>query len=106
VLFSGGSLVKDIATVDEDRRIEINTVFTEFEMSKVLPIVATFVAAGCVLPVLFLNALIDLILFLAIAIAAWLLIVLTKERAYKPVLFLYFIEGLWVFCRMFVISSG
>ncbi len=101
-VFSGGSLVKDIATVEEDKRSGIDTVFTKFEMKKALPIVATFVAAGCMLPILFLNTLPDLIFFPAIAIAAWLLIVLTKDRSYRPVLVLYFIEGLWVFYRMFL----
>jgi len=103
VLFSGGSLVKDIATVEEDNRLGIETVFTKFEMSRVLPIVATFVAAGCMLPILLLNALSDLILSLGMAIAAWLLIVLTKERAYRPVLVLYFMEGTWIFFRLFVV---
>jgi len=71
-------------------------------MRKSLPIVATFVAAGCMLPVLFLNALPDLILFLAVACGNWLLIVLMKGRSYRPVLALYFIEGLWVFYGMFL----
>ena len=101
-VFSGGSLVKDIATVEEDKRSGIDTIFTRFEMRKSLPIVATFVAAGCMLPVLFLNALPDLILFLAVACGNWLLIVLMKGRSYRPVLALYFIEGLWVFYGMFL----
>jgi 4-hydroxybenzoate polyprenyltransferase len=101
-VFSGGSLVKDIATVEEDKRSGIDTVFTKFEMKKALPIVATFVAVGCMLPIVFLNALPDLILFLAMAVAAWLLIVLMRDKSYRPVLFLYFIEGLWIFYEMFL----
>jgi len=95
--------VKDIATVEDDKLLGIETVFTKFRMSMVLPIVATFVAGGCILPILFLNSLPDLILSLGLAIAAWLLIVLTKERAYRPVLVLYFLEGTWIFLRLFVV---
>jgi 4-hydroxybenzoate polyprenyltransferase len=101
-VFSGGSLVKDIATVREDKQSGVFTVFTKFEMGKVLPIVSTFVAAGCILPVVFLNALPDLILFAAIGCGNWLLIVLMKSRSYRPVLVLYFTEGLWIFYRMFL----
>jgi 4-hydroxybenzoate polyprenyltransferase len=101
-VFSGGSLVKDIATVREDKQSGVSTVFTKFEMRKVLPIVSTFVAAGCILPLVFLNALPDLILFAAIGCGNWLLIVLMKSRSYRPVLVLYFIEGLWIFYRMFL----
>jgi len=101
-VFSVGSLVKDIATVEEDKRSGVCTVFTKFEMRKVLPVVSTFVAAGCILPVVFLNALPDLILFAAIGCGNWLLIVLMKSRSYRPVLALYFIEGLWIFYRMFL----
>ena len=101
-VFSGGSLVKDIATVREDKQSGVFTVFTKFEMRKMLPIVSTFVAAGCILPVVFLNALPDLILFAAIGCGNWLLIVLMRSRSYRPVLALYFTEGLWIFYRMFL----
>jgi 4-hydroxybenzoate polyprenyltransferase len=101
-VFSGGSLVKDIAGIDEDKRFGIDTVLTKFEMRKTVPVVATFVATGCILPALFLRALPDMTLFLSVACANWLLIVLMKGRSYRPVLVLYFIEGVWVFYRMFV----
>jgi len=103
-VFSGGSLLKDIGSVEEDKRSGIETVFTKLKQSRILPIVATFVAAGCALPVLFLNLPLDLILFAMVASSAWLLMMKKKEKSYKLVLGLYFIEGLWVFLRIFVVN--
>ena len=102
VLFSGGALLKDVASVEEDRRAGIDTVFTRLERNKALPIVATFVAAGMMLPTVFLGTLLDMLVFVGIGGGTWLLIVLVKHRCYRPVLVLYFIVGAWVFFRMFV----
>jgi 4-hydroxybenzoate polyprenyltransferase len=102
VLFSGGALLKDVASVEEDRRAGIDTVFTRLERNKALPIVAAFVAAGMMLPTVFLGTLLDMLVFVGIGGGTWLLIVLVKHRCYRPVLVLYFIVGAWVFFRMFV----
>jgi len=106
VIFSGGSLLKDITDVEGDRRSGIQTIFTRFETSIALLIVASFVAVGFVLPAIFLHALVDRALFLAMGIASWVLIILAKDKSYKPVLSLYFVEGMWVFIRLFVIGSS
>jgi len=106
VTFSGGSLLKDITEVERDKRFGIQTIFTRFNTRIVLPVVAGFVAVGFVLPAVFFHALVDRGLFLAMGIASWVLIILAKDRSYKPVLALYFIEGVWVFIRLFVIASS
>jgi len=105
VVFSGGSLLKDITNVERDRQSGIPTVFTQFEKSTALPIVASFVAVGFVLPAAFLSNLFDQILFLAMGGCAWFLMLLIRDRSYKPVLVMYFVEGLWVFFRLFIYSS-
>jgi 4-hydroxybenzoate polyprenyltransferase len=102
VLFSGGSLLKDVASVEEDRRAGIATVFTRFERNKALPIVAAFVAAGMMLPAIFLGNLLDILVFVGMGAGTWLLIVLAKDRCYRPVLVLYFILGAWIFFQMFM----
>jgi len=102
VLFSGGSMLKDVASVEEDRRAGIATVFTRFERNKALPIVAAFVAAGMMLPAVFLGTLFDVLVLVGVGAGTWLLIVLMKDSCYRPVLVLYFIVGAWVFFRMFV----
>jgi len=101
-LFSGGSLLKDVASVEEDRGAGIATLFTRFERNKALPAVAAFVAAGMMLPAVFLRTLLDMLVFAGIGAGTWLLIVLAKDRCYRPVLVIYFIVGAWVFFRMFV----
>jgi len=106
VIFSGGSLLKDITDVERDKRFGIRTIFTRFETRIALPVVASFVAIGFVLPAVFLHTLVDRALFLAMGIASWVLIILAKDRSYKPVLILYFVEGMWVFIRLFVTSSS
>jgi 4-hydroxybenzoate polyprenyltransferase len=105
-VFSGGSLLKDITNIEEDKQLRIPTVFTQFETKKVLPVVASFVAVGVALPAVFLRTLLDLVVFLGLGCVTWLLIVLAKDRSYKPVLILYFLEGIWIFYRMFVNTSG
>jgi 4-hydroxybenzoate polyprenyltransferase len=106
VIFSGASLLKDITDVEGDKRSGIKTIFTRFETRIALFIVASFVAIGFVLPAVFLHALADRALLLAMGIASWVLIILAKGRSYKPVLALYFVEGVWVFIRLFVIGSS
>jgi len=106
VAFSGGSLLKDIVKVEEDRRLGIPTIFTRFEKNRALPIVAAFVALGCAMPSIFFRSLVDLVLFLGAGIGAWLLIVALKDRCYKPILILYFLEGIWVFFRLFLDTTG
>jgi len=106
VIFSGGALLKDIADVEGDKRSGIQTIFTRFETRTALFIVASFVAIGFMLPAVFLHALVDGALFLAMGIASWVLIILAKDRSYKPVLILYFVEGMWVFIRLFVTGSS
>ena len=91
VLFSGGSLLKDVASVEEDRQVGITTVFTRFNRKKALLAVATFVAAGMMLPAVFLRTLLDTVVFAGIGAVTWMLIVLAKDRCYRPVLILYFI---------------
>jgi hypothetical protein len=54
----------------------------------------------------FLRTLLDLVVFLGLGCATWFLIVLAKDRSYKPVLILYSLEGIWIFYRMFVNTSG
>jgi 4-hydroxybenzoate polyprenyltransferase len=102
VLFSGGSLLKDVASVEEDRQVGITTVFTRFNRKKALLAVAAFVAAGMMLPAVFLRTLLDTVVFAGIGAVTWMLIVLLKDRCYRPVLILYFIVGAWAFYRMFV----
>ena len=102
-VFSGGSLLKDITGVKADRQAGLPTIFTQFETKKALAAVATFVAAGMILPAVFLRTLFDLILFVGMGVATWLLIVLAKDRSYRTVLVLYFLMGTWVFLRMFVL---
>jgi 4-hydroxybenzoate polyprenyltransferase len=104
-VFTGGSLLKDVGSVEEDERSGIDTIFTELRQNRALPVVATFVAAGCALPALFLNTPLDLVVLTVVAAGAWLLIMKMKEKSYKLILRLYFIEGLWVFMRMIVIHS-
>jgi len=106
VLFSGGSLLKDVANVEGDRRSGIQTIFTRFDANVVLPVVATFVAAGFLLPAVFLSDLLDVVLFLVIGVGVWVLVMLMRSRSYKPVLLLYFVEGLWLFVRLFLTHSG
>jgi hypothetical protein len=106
VLFSGGSLLKDAANVEGDRRSGIQTIFTRYDANVVLPVVATFVAAGFVLPAVFLSDLLDLVLFLVMGVGVWVLIVLMRSRSYKPVLLLYSVEGFWLFVRLFLTHSG
>jgi 4-hydroxybenzoate polyprenyltransferase len=105
-LFSGGSLLKDVANVEGDRRSGIQTIFTRFDANMVLPIVATFVAAGFMLPAVFLSDLVDLVLFLVMGVGVWVLIMLMRSRSYKPVLLLYFVEGFWLFVRLFLTHSS
>jgi len=102
-IFSGGSLLKDITGVKADEKAGLPTIFTRFETKKALAAVATFVAAGMILPAVFLRTLFDLILFVGMGAATWLLIVLAKDRSYGTVLVLYFLLGTWVFLRMFVL---
>jgi hypothetical protein len=106
VLFSGGSLLKDVANVEGDRRSGFQTIFTRFDANVVLPVVATFVAAGFLLPAVFLSDLLDVVLFLVIGVGVWVLIMLMRSRSYKPVLLLYFVEGFWLFVRLFLTHSG
>ena len=106
VVFSGGSLLKDITNVDADRQSGIPTIFTRFDANVALPVVATFVAVGFVLPAVFLSGLLDRVLFLVMGAGAWFLILLMRDRSYEPVLVMYFAEGLWVFFRLFVIHSS
>jgi hypothetical protein len=101
-VFSGGSLLKDITSVKQDTQAGIPNIFTRFDVDKALPAVATFVAAGMMLPAVFLRTPLDLLVFLATGVGSWLLIVLAKDHCYKPVLVLYFLEGAWVFLQMFV----
>lgn len=105
-VFAGGSLLKDVGSVEEDKRSGIDTIFIKFRQDRALPIVATFVAAGCALPVLFLNTTLDLIVLAMAAGVAWILIMKMKENSYKLILGLYSIEGLWIFLRMFVTRSA
>jgi len=106
LVFSGASLLKDIVNIEGDRRSGISTVFTRFQTNRVLPIVAGFVAVGFVLPTVLFSTLLDQALFLAIGAGVWLLIMVAKHRSYKPVLALYFVEGLWVFFRVFINPPG
>jgi len=105
-VFSGGSLLKDIDSIKEDKQAGIPTVFTKFKAGKALPAVAACVAAGMMLPAVFLRTQLDLLIFHGAGVVAWLLIVLEKDRCYKPVLMLYFLVGAWVFFRMFINASG
>jgi len=105
-IFSGGSLLKDIVNIDEDRRLGISTIFTRFEKKQAVQIVSTFVALGFVIPAMFLRTWLDLALFIGAGIGAWLVIAVLKDRCYKPILILYFLEGVWVFFRLFVNTSG
>lgn len=102
-LFSGGALLKDIVNVEADRQFGIQTIFTRYDTGVVLPVVATFVAAGFVLPAVLLSDLLDYVLFLAAGVGVWLLIMLMRSRSYKPVLVLYFGVGFWLFVRLFLI---
>jgi hypothetical protein len=63
-------------------------------------------AAGFMLPAVFLSDVVDLVLFVVIGVSVWALIMLTKDRSYRPVLILYFLEGIWIFYRMFLNSPG
>jgi hypothetical protein len=54
----------------------------------------------------FLRTLLDPVVFLGLGCVTWLLIVLAKDRSYKPVLILYFLEGIWIFYRIFVNTPG
>jgi len=106
VIFSGGSLLKDVVNVEEDRRLGIPTIFTRFDNKRALPIVAAFVALGFAMPSIFFGTLLDLVLFLGAGVGAWLLIVVLKDRCYKPILILYFLEGIWIFFRLFLETTG
>jgi len=106
VIFSGASLLKDATNIEADRQRGTSTVFTRFKANRVLPIIAAFVAIGFVLPAIFFSDIVDPALFLITGAGVWLLIVLAKRESYKPVLVLYFAEGLYVFFRLFANKLG
>ena len=96
--------MKDVASVEADVTSGIPTIFTRVRAKVALSIVATFVAIRFAFPALFLGMLLDRALAAAISLGVWFLIFLAKEKAYRPVLVLYFIVGLWAFLRVFFAS--
>jgi len=104
LIFSGASLLKDIASIEADARSGISTIFTRLRANVALSVVATFVAIGFAFPALFLGALLDRALVLAVSVGVWFLILLTREKSYRPVLALYFVVGIWAFFRVFFVS--
>jgi len=105
MMFTGASLLKDSTSVETDAESGIATVFTKFNTKSALPVVAAFVAFGFAFPAALFSGITDRLLFVAAAACVWFLVVHLKHKSYQWVLALYFIEGVWVFYKKFILLS-